>query len=160
MLWSQEGSRAPVVAFVQLLSRVRLFVTPWTAAHQASMSFTISQCLLKLMSIELVMPSNYFIHCPSSSAFNLSQHQGFLQWVGYSHQVAKVLELYLQHQSFHWVFRVDFLWDWLTWSPCCPRDSIIVLICIFLKINNMKNILPYAWASLVAQWWRIHLPMQ
>ena len=34
-----------------------------------------------------------------------------------------VLELQLQHQSFQWVFRVDFLQDWLVWSPCCPRDS-------------------------------------
>ena len=41
---------------VQSLSRVQLFATPWTAAHQASLSSTISQSLLKLMSIELVMP--------------------------------------------------------------------------------------------------------
>ena len=41
-----------------LLSRVRLFATPWATAHQASLSFTISQSLLKLMSIELIMPSN------------------------------------------------------------------------------------------------------
>ena len=40
-----------------------------------------------------------------------------------SHQVAKILELQLQHQSFEWIFRVDFLLDWLFWSPCCPRDS-------------------------------------
>ena len=39
------------------------------------------------------------------------------------HIVAKVLELQLQHQSFQWVFRVDFLSGWLVWSPCCPRDS-------------------------------------
>ena len=32
-------------------------------------------------------------------------------------------ELQLQHQSFQWIFRVDFLWDWLVWFPCCPRDS-------------------------------------
>ena len=51
----------PVV--VQSLSRVRLFVTPWTAAHQASLSFTISQMLLKLMSIESVMPSNHPVFC-------------------------------------------------------------------------------------------------
>ena len=37
--------------------------------------------------------------------------------------VAKVLELQLQHQSFQWIFRVDFLLDWLVCSPCCPRDS-------------------------------------
>ena len=46
-----------------MLSRVRLFATLWTAAHQASLSFTISQSLVKLMSIELVMPSNYLILC-------------------------------------------------------------------------------------------------
>ena len=48
---------------VQSLSRVRLFVTPWTAAHQASLSITNSQSLLKLMSIEMVMPSNHLILC-------------------------------------------------------------------------------------------------
>ena len=49
--------------FVQLLSHVRLLVIPWTAAHQASPSFTIFQSLLKLMSIESVMPSNHLILC-------------------------------------------------------------------------------------------------
>ena len=48
---------------VQLLSRVRLFVTPWTAAHQASLSITNGWSLLKLMSIESVMPSNHLIPC-------------------------------------------------------------------------------------------------
>ena len=48
---------------VVVFSCVRLFVTTWTAAHQASMSFTISQSLLKLMSIESVMPSNHLIPC-------------------------------------------------------------------------------------------------
>ena len=50
---------------------------------------------------------------PSPPALNLSQHQGLFQWVGSSHQVAKVLELQLQHQSFQWIFRVDsFRIDW------------------------------------------------
>ena len=48
---------------VQSLSRVWLFVTTWTAAHQASLSIKNSQSLLKLMSIESVMPSNHLIHC-------------------------------------------------------------------------------------------------
>ena len=48
---------------VLLLSRVQLFVTPWIAAHQASLSITNSQSLLKLMSFELVMPSNHLILC-------------------------------------------------------------------------------------------------
>ena len=51
------------MAVVQSLSCVRLFETPWTAAHQASRSFTISWSLLKLMSIELMMPSNHLILC-------------------------------------------------------------------------------------------------
>ena len=50
-----------MVAVVQLLSHVRLFVTPWIAAHQTSLSITNSQNLLKLLSIELVMPSNHLI---------------------------------------------------------------------------------------------------
>ena len=44
-----------------------------------------------------------------SLTFNLSQHQGLFQWVSSSHQVAKVLEFQLQHQSFQWTFRIDFL---------------------------------------------------
>ena len=46
-------------SIIQLLSCVQLFVTPWNAAHQASLSFTIPRNMLKLMSIELVMPSNH-----------------------------------------------------------------------------------------------------
>ena len=67
---------------VQSLSRVWLFVTTRTAAHQASLSFAVSRSLLKLMSIELVMPSNRLILClpPSPLAFNLSQYQGLSQW--------------------------------------------------------------------------------
>ena len=48
---------------VQLLTHVRVFVTPWTAAHQASLSFTISRSLLKLMCIEIVRPCNHLILC-------------------------------------------------------------------------------------------------
>ena len=51
------------VSSVQSLSGVRLFVIPWTAARQASLSITNSKSLLKLMSIELVMPSNHLILC-------------------------------------------------------------------------------------------------
>ena len=75
---------------VQSLSHVRHFVTPWTAACQASLSITSSQSLFKLMSIESVMPSNHLIlSSPSLPTFNLSQHQGLFQWVSSSHQVAK-----------------------------------------------------------------------
>ena len=96
---------------VQLLSHVRFFETPWTAAHQASLYIANSRSLLKLMSIELVMPSSHPtpLSSPSPPAFNLSQHQGLFKWVSSSYQVAKVLEFQLQHQSFQWILRTDFL---------------------------------------------------
>ena len=53
------------ISSVQLLSRLQLFATPWTAAHQASLSIVNSWSLLKLMSIKSVMPSNYLILCAS-----------------------------------------------------------------------------------------------
>ena len=69
------------------------------------------QLPLKLMSTESVMPPNHLILChpPSPSAFNLSQHQSLFQSVGSSHQVGKVSIFQLQHQSFQWIFRTDFL---------------------------------------------------
>ena len=97
-----------ILCSIQSLSHVWLFVTPWTAARQASLSITNFWSLLKLKSIESVMPSNHLVS-PSHSAFNLSQHQGLFQWVNSSHEVANVLEFQLQHQCFQWIFRTDFL---------------------------------------------------
>ena len=82
------------VAVVQFVSRVQLFGTPWTAAYQTSLSSSISQNLLRLMSIESVIPSNHLIPyhlllllrsiCPSIRVF---ANESTL------HQLAKVLEL-------------------------------------------------------------------
>ena len=70
---------------------------------------------------DAIQPSHPLM--PSSpSALNLSQHQGLFQWVVCSHQMTKILELQLQHQSFQWIFRVDLPQEWLLWSPCSPRD--------------------------------------
>ena len=86
---------------VKPLSRVRLFATPWTAAYQASLSITNSWSLLRLTSIEWVMPSNHLIlYCPLlllPSIF-LSIRVFFNELA--LHQATKVLELQLQHQSF------------------------------------------------------------
>ena len=56
-----------------------------------------------------VIQSSHPLLSPSPPAFNLSQNQGLFQWVSSSHQVAKVLEFQLQHQSFQWIFMTDFL---------------------------------------------------
>ena len=87
-----------IVVF-HFLSSVQLFVIPWTAAHEASLSFTISWSLLKFLSIESVMLSNHLILChpflllpsifPSIRVFSTEK--------ALQHQVAKVLELQLQH---------------------------------------------------------------
>ena len=60
---------------------------------------------------------------PSPPALNPSQHQGLFKWVSSSHQVTKVLEFHLQHQSFQRTPRTDLLYDGLVGSPCSPRDS-------------------------------------
>ena len=91
----------PMFVVVQFPSHVQLFVTPWTAAHQASLSFTISQSLLKLMSIESMMPSNHLILCHRL----LLLPSVFSRIKGFSYKLAlgikaKVLELQLHHQSF------------------------------------------------------------
>ena len=70
---------------------------------------------------DTIQPSHP-LSSPSPPAFNLSQHQGLFQWVSSSHRVAKVLEFQLQDQSFQWLFRTDFLPDWLVESPYSPRD--------------------------------------
>ena len=61
--YAPDAVLASVVAVLQLLSCIQLFVTPWTAAHHTSLSFIVSWSLLKLMSIELVMLSNHLILC-------------------------------------------------------------------------------------------------
>ena len=100
-------------------SQVRLFVTPWTVACQASLTITNSWSLLKFMSTELVMPSNHLILCSRllllPSIF--PSIRVFSKWVNSSHQVAKVLELRHQHQSLLLLFFShqevsDFLWPY------------------------------------------------
>ena len=75
-------------------------------------------------------PSSWWCHLtisssvvPFSSRLQSFPHQGLFQWVSSSHQVVKGLEFQLQHQPFQWIFRTDFLGDWLVGSPCGPRDS-------------------------------------
>ena len=71
---------------------------------------------------DAIQPSHP-LSSPSLPAPNPSQHQGLFQWVNSSHEVAKVLEFQLQHQSFQWTPRTDLLEDGLVGSSCSPRDS-------------------------------------
>ena len=97
---------------VQLHSCVWLFATPWTSAHQASLSITNSQSLLKLMSVESVMPCNLLILClpllllpsifPSIRVFS-NESIFRIMWPKYWNFSFSI------HQSFKWIFRTDFL---------------------------------------------------
>ena len=71
---------------------------------------------------DAIQPSHP-LSSPSPPAPNPSQNQGLFQWVSSLHEVAKVLEFQLQHQSFQWTPRTDLLYDGLVVSPCSPRDS-------------------------------------
>ena len=100
---------------VQLLSCVWLFATPWITACQASLSITNSQSSLKLMFIESMMPSSHLILCrPLFLLPPIPPSIRVFQWVNSSHEVAKVLEFQLQHQSFHeHPGLISFRMDWL-----------------------------------------------
>ena len=96
---------------VQSLSHVWLFATPWSAAHQANLSITNSQSLLKLMSRESVMPSNHLLLCrpllltpPIFPSIRVFSNESVLH---IRCILRKVLEL--QTQSFQWLFKTDFL---------------------------------------------------
>ena len=107
---------------VQLLRRVWLFVTPWTAARQASLSFTNSQSLPKLMFIESVMPSNhiilpFFSHLqsfPPSGSFQMSQ---FFTWGGQRIGVS-LSTSFLPMNTQDWSPL-----GWIGWISLLPRDS-------------------------------------
>ena len=96
---------------VQSLSRVRFFVTPCTAAFQASLS---NHQLLELIQthvhrIDDATQPSHPLSSPFPLAINIFPHQCLFQWASSSHQVSKVLEFQLQQQYLQWIFRTDYL---------------------------------------------------
>ena len=114
---------------VQSLSHVQLFVTSWTAACQASLTFTISQSLLKLLSIESVMPSNYLVLCcPLLLPSVFSQHQGLFQWVSSSHRWPKYwFNIYSLPEDLYVSFR---LIEIICWIKSSKQPYYLIIICI------------------------------
>ena len=96
---------------IQSLSRVRLFVTPW---NYSMPGFPVHHQLPGITQTHVhwvgdaVQPSHLLLS-PSPPIFSLSKHQGLFKWVSSSHELAKVLEFQLQHQSFQWILRTDIL---------------------------------------------------
>ena len=134
LLWKLKDNKAMKMSFkyvrsgqfcsVQSLVRVWLFATTWTAVCQSSLSITNSRSLQTHVHwVGEAIQASHPLSSPSPPAFDFSQHQSLFKWVSSLHQMAKVLEFQLQHQSFQWTFRTDFLSDGLIGSPCSPRDS-------------------------------------
>ena len=99
---------------VQLLGPVRLFVPLWTAALQASLSFTVSRSLFKFTSVEsVIIKPSHSLSFPSPPAFNLSQHQGHFQRVSSSHQVAKYSSFSFSISPSNEYSGLIFTMDWL-----------------------------------------------
>ena len=123
MFWQTKINCIQIFSSAQSLSCVRLLAPPQTAATPG---LPVHHQLLELAQTHVhwvgdaIQPSNLLSY-PSLPAFNLCQNQGLFQWVLSLHQVAKLLEL--QHQSFQWIFRTDFLQDGLVGCPCSPKDS-------------------------------------
>ena len=113
---------------IQFNSVAQSFLTPCDHMNCSIPGFSVHHQLPEFTVIHVhwvsdaIQPS-YILSSPSPPAFNLSQHQGLFQWVSSSHQVAKVLEFQLQHQSFQWIPGTNLLYDELVGSPCSPRDS-------------------------------------
>ena len=94
---------------------------------------------------DAIQPSHPLLS-PSPPTFNLSQHQGLFKWVSSSHQVANVLEFLLQHQSFQWVFRTDFLLDGLLLLVVAKQLFLFCLNCMSSlqlkqKLHLLSNVL-------------------
>ena len=88
------------------LSHVRLFATPWTAGFPV-LHYLLEDAQTHVHWVDDAIQPLHPLSSPSLPVFNLSQQQGFFPWVSSLHQVARFLEL--QHYSFQWIFRVDFL---------------------------------------------------
>ena len=115
--------------YIKLFQSCPTLCNPVDCSRPSSSDSTISQSFLKLMSIESVMLSSWIashpLSLPSPPAFNLSQQQGLFQWVSSSHQVAKVLELQFQHQSFQWRFSIRNRFSLVTYFMCSSHSIYV-----------------------------------
>ena len=130
-----------LVVIVQVTKLCLTLCNPMDCSMDSYQSITISWSLRKFMSIELVMlcQSDGISNCyaitiaivmaisssaaPFSFCFQSFPASGFFPVCQLFATGGKIVEHQLQHQSFQWILRVDFLQDWLVWSPCSPTDS-------------------------------------
>ena len=117
--WCQCASVSSVAQSCLTLCDPMDCSTPGSSVHHQLLEFIQAH----VHRVGAAIQPSHPLSSPSPPTFSLSQDQGLFKWVSSSYQVAKVLEFQLQHQSFQWIFRTDFLQDVLVGSPCSPRDS-------------------------------------
>ena len=110
----QDQSYTALWPLVQLSSVAQSCLTPCAPMGCSTPAFPVHRELPEFTQIHVnwvgdAIQSSHPLSSPTPPAFNLSQHQGLFRWVSSSHQVAKVLEFQLQHQSFQWTPRTDLL---------------------------------------------------
>ena len=112
--WTARRSNQSILKEISSVQFSRSVVSDWDSTDCSMSGFPVHHQLLELTQTHVhwvndaIQPS-HFLSSPSPPAFNLCQHQGLFQRVSSSYQVAKVLELQPQQQSFQWIFRTDFL---------------------------------------------------
>ena len=110
----KQRERIKKLETASVTSVTQLCLTPCNPMDYSMPGFPVHHQLPELTQVHVhqvsdaIRPSHP-LSSASPPAFNLSQHQGLFQWGSSSHQVAKVLEFQLQHQSFQWIFRTDLL---------------------------------------------------
>ena len=159
--WEIKTFKLKFMNSVQSLSHVQLFVTPWTEAHKASLSITNSITNgLKLMSIEYVMPSNHLILCPPllllPSIFpkiKIFSNESALRirWPKYwsfSFSISPSNELN----------RVDFVWDWLVWTPRSLKGLSKVLSSTTVQKHQLFGTQTSLWSNSHIHTWLLEKP--
>ena len=151
------GHVTPMDYMTVFICSIAALCDPWNTAHQASLSFIISQSLLKLMSVELMMPSNHLILCHPL----LLLPSIFSSIRGFSNESALCIRW-----PKYWSFSISpsseysgliFLQDWLVWSPCSPRDSQESSPASFKSINSSALSLLYSpTLTSVQDYWKNH----
>ena len=117
LFWRLEGQAIPLLYLlpsVDVCSVHKSYLTLYDPMDYSTPGFSALHYLLEFAQTHVhwfsdVIQPSYPLLPSSPPALNLSQHQSLSQWVSSSHQVAKVLELQFEHQSFQWIFRVEFL---------------------------------------------------
>ena len=162
-LYRDNAAPHVIALAAQPLGPAQLFATPWTAARQApcpppspgvcSNSCSLNQWRCLTMASSVALFSFHLRSFPASGSFS---NESVL-----TNKVTKVLELQLQHQSFQWILRVDFLQDWQVWSPNCPRDlnslrhhnlKASILQCSAISDPTLTSVLDY-WKTTALTIW-------